>query len=129
MKRLKIITEPNELEKFINRNDIEVLNFDIKTVEQNSFAQHYFVAVVMYKELNSTLEGEQETLGTGNTLQKVEKIISLMKELNIEIRFYGHRTVLYDGIMEYDLEALESDETISEMPPSRDFKLTSLKAL
>lgn len=51
MKKLKIITHPDELESFVNRTDIDILNFDIKTVQQNSFAQYWFVAVVMYKEL------------------------------------------------------------------------------
>ena len=35
----------------VNRTDIEVIQMDIKAVEQNCFAQEWFIAVIFYKEL------------------------------------------------------------------------------
>ena len=42
----------SELEKFINRTDIEVLQVDIKVVEQSYMFQESFAAVVFYRELS-----------------------------------------------------------------------------
>lgn len=51
MKKIKIITGSYELEQFVNRTDIEIIQMDIKAVEQNAFAQEWFIAVIFYKEL------------------------------------------------------------------------------
>ena len=51
MKKIKIITNSDELEQFVNRTDIEVIQMDIKAVEQNCFAQQWYIAVIFYKEL------------------------------------------------------------------------------
>ena len=51
MKKIKIITSSSEFEQFVNRTDIEVIQMDIKAVEQNYFAQEWFSAVIFYKEL------------------------------------------------------------------------------
>ena len=51
MKKIKIITSSSELEQFVNRTDIEVIQMVIKAVEQNCFAQVWFIAVIFYKEL------------------------------------------------------------------------------
>lgn len=51
MKKIKIITNSSELEHFINRTDIEVIQLDIKAVEQSCLTQEWFVAVIFYKEL------------------------------------------------------------------------------
>ena len=39
MKRIKIITSSVELEEFVNRTNIEIIQVDIKAVEQSFFAQ------------------------------------------------------------------------------------------
>ena len=51
MKRIKIITDSHELFQFINRTDIEIIQIDIKAVEQNMLAQEWFIAVIFYKEI------------------------------------------------------------------------------
>lgn len=51
MKRIKIITSSVELEEFVNRTNIEIIQVDIKAVEQNFFAQEWFIAVIFYKEI------------------------------------------------------------------------------
>lgn len=48
--KIKIITDSKELEQFTSREDITISKIDIKSCEQSSFAQQYFVAVVMYEE-------------------------------------------------------------------------------
>lgn len=52
MKKIKIITSSSELEQFVNRTDIEIIQMDIKAVEQNIFAQEWFIAVIFYTEGN-----------------------------------------------------------------------------
>lgn len=51
MKKIKIITSSVELEDFVNKTDIEIIQIDIKAVEQSFFAQEWFVAVIFYKEI------------------------------------------------------------------------------
>lgn len=51
MKKIKIITSSVELEDFVNKTDIEIIQIDIKAVEQSCFAQEWFVAVIFYKEI------------------------------------------------------------------------------
>lgn len=51
MKKIKIITGSYELEQFVNRTDIEIIQMDIKAVDQNAFAQEWFIAVIFYKEI------------------------------------------------------------------------------
>lgn len=51
MKRIKIITSSVELEEFVNRTNIEIIQVDIKAVEQSIFAQEWFIAVIFYKEI------------------------------------------------------------------------------
>lgn len=46
MKKIKIITGSYELEQFVNRTDIEIIQMDIK-----AFAQEWFIAVIFYKEI------------------------------------------------------------------------------
>jgi len=52
MKKIKIITSSIELEEFVNRTDIDIIQIDIKAVEQSQFAQEWFVAIIFYKELS-----------------------------------------------------------------------------
>lgn len=51
MKRIKIITSSVELEEFVNRTNIEIIQVDIKAVGQSFFAQEWFIAVIFYKEI------------------------------------------------------------------------------
>lgn len=51
MKKIEIITSKEELEFFVNRTDIDIIQIDIKAVEQNSFAQEWFIAIIFYKIL------------------------------------------------------------------------------
>lgn len=48
--KIKIITDSEELEQFTSREDITISKIDIRSCEQSSFAQQWFVAVVMYEE-------------------------------------------------------------------------------
>lgn len=48
--KIKIITDSDELEQFTSREDITISKIDIRSCEQSSFAQQYFVAVIMYEE-------------------------------------------------------------------------------
>ena len=50
MKRVKVITSNAELEEFLARTDIEVINVDIRSCEQSWFAQEYFTAAVYYDD-------------------------------------------------------------------------------
>ena len=52
MKRVSLFSSMSEFEKFINRTDIEVLQVDIKVVEQSYMFQESFAAVVFYRELS-----------------------------------------------------------------------------
>lgn len=54
MKKIKIITSSSELEQFVNRTDIEIIQMDI-AVEQNIFAQEWFIAVIFYTEGNKCI--------------------------------------------------------------------------
>lgn len=58
MKKIKIITSSSELEQFVNRTDIEIIQMDIKAVEQNIFAQEWFIAVIFYTEGNKCMIAE-----------------------------------------------------------------------
>lgn len=55
MKKIKIITSSSELEQFVNRTDIEIIQMDIKAVEQNIFAKEWFIAVIFYTEGNKCI--------------------------------------------------------------------------
>ena len=50
MKRVKIITSNAELEEFLARTDIEIINVDVRSCEQSWFAQEYFTAAVYYDD-------------------------------------------------------------------------------
>lgn len=52
MKKVSLFSSMSEFEKFINRTDIEVLQVDVKVVEQSFLFQESFAAVVFYKELS-----------------------------------------------------------------------------
>lgn len=52
MKKVKLFSKMQDFENFINRNDIESIQVDVKVVEQNFMFQECFAAVVFYKEIN-----------------------------------------------------------------------------
>lgn len=52
MKRVKLFNKMESFEEFINRTDIEVIQVDVKVVEQSMMFQQNFAAVVFYKELS-----------------------------------------------------------------------------
>ena len=51
MKRVILFNQMAEFEGFINRTDIEVIQVDIKVVDQSNYFQESFAAIVFYKEL------------------------------------------------------------------------------
>ena len=51
MKRVQLFNTMESFEEFINRTDIEVIQVDVKVVEQSMMFQQNFAAVVFYKEL------------------------------------------------------------------------------
>ena len=53
MKKVKLFSSISEFEEFVNRDDIDIIQVDVKAVEQSSMFQESFVAVVYYKELQS----------------------------------------------------------------------------
>lgn len=50
MKRVKVVTSNAELEEFLARTDIEIINVDVRSCEQSWFAQEYFTAVIYYDD-------------------------------------------------------------------------------
>lgn len=50
MKRVKITTSNAELEEFLARTDIEVINVDVRSCEPSLFAQEYFTAAIYYDD-------------------------------------------------------------------------------
>ena len=50
MKRVKVITSNAELEEFLARTDIEVINVDVRSCEQSWFAQEFFTAAIYYDD-------------------------------------------------------------------------------
>ena len=52
MKRVQLFNTMESFEEFINRTDIEVIQVDVKVVEQSRFFQQNFAAVVFYKLLS-----------------------------------------------------------------------------
>ena len=55
MKRLKLLATVSDFETFVNRTDIEILQLDIKVVEQSFSFQESFCAVVYYRELDEVM--------------------------------------------------------------------------
>lgn len=51
MKRIAMFYKMTEFEEFVNRTDIEVLQIDIKVVEQSFIFQESFCGIVFYKEV------------------------------------------------------------------------------
>ena len=49
MKKVQLFNTMEGFEKFINRTDIEVIQVDVKVVEQSMMFQQNFAAVVFYK--------------------------------------------------------------------------------
>jgi hypothetical protein len=52
MKKVQLFAKMSEFEDFINRTDIEVIQVDVKVVEQSFMFQESFAAVVFYKVLS-----------------------------------------------------------------------------
>lgn len=50
-KRVFMTPSVREFEQFVNRDDIEVISIDVKTVEQNCNFQEGFAGLVFYKTL------------------------------------------------------------------------------
>ena len=50
MRRTKVITSNAELEEFLARTDIEVINVDVRSCEQSWFAQEFFTAAIYYDD-------------------------------------------------------------------------------
>jgi hypothetical protein len=55
MKRLKLLAKVSEFEAFVNRTDIEILQLDIKAVEQSFLFRESFCAFVYYRELEEVM--------------------------------------------------------------------------
>ena len=55
-----------DFESFINRTDIEVLQVDVKVVEQSFMFQESFAAVVFYKEVVKFIENKSARNDTNN---------------------------------------------------------------
>lgn len=51
MKRVQLFVKVSDFEAFVNRTDIEILQVDVKAVEQSFCFQEGFSAVVFYREL------------------------------------------------------------------------------
>jgi hypothetical protein len=51
MKKVQLFNKISEFEEFINRADIDVIQVDVKVVEQSYMFQESFAAVVFYKVL------------------------------------------------------------------------------
>lgn len=51
MKRIKMFGVMKDFEEFVNRTDIEVIQVDVKVVDQSFYFQESFVGIIFYKEL------------------------------------------------------------------------------
>lgn len=49
MKKVQLFSRMSDFEEFVNRTDIEIIQVDIKVVEQSCIFQESFAAVVFYK--------------------------------------------------------------------------------
>lgn len=49
MKKVKIFNKITDFEEFINRDDIEIIQQDIKVVEQSIEFQDNFAGIVLYE--------------------------------------------------------------------------------
>ena len=52
MKKVQLFNKMSDFEEFINRTDIDVIQVDVKVVEQSFMFQESFAAVVFYKVLS-----------------------------------------------------------------------------
>lgn len=52
MKKVELFNTMESFEEFINRTDIEVIQVDVKVIEQSMTFQQNFAAVVFYKLLS-----------------------------------------------------------------------------
>ena len=52
MKKVQLFNTMEGFEEFINRTDIEVIQVDVKVVEQSCMFQQNFAAVVFYRMLS-----------------------------------------------------------------------------
>lgn len=52
MKKVQLFNTMESFEEFINRTDIEVIQVDVKVVEQSYMFQQSFAAVVFYRMLS-----------------------------------------------------------------------------
>ena len=52
MKKVQLFSKMSDFEEFINRTDIEVIQVDVKVVEQSFMFQESFAAVVFYMVLS-----------------------------------------------------------------------------
>ena len=52
MKKVQLFNRMSDFEEFINRTDIDVIQVDVKVVEQSFMFQESFAAVVSYKVLS-----------------------------------------------------------------------------
>lgn len=52
MKKVKMFYKISDFEGFINRSDIDIIQVDIKVVDQSFLFQESFAAVVFYTQLN-----------------------------------------------------------------------------
>lgn len=59
-KQLRIISHPTEFEAFVNSPDVEVIQMDIKSVEQSISFQYGFVAVIYFKVAEPVVSQDQE---------------------------------------------------------------------
>lgn len=52
MKKVQLFNKMSDFEEFINRTDIDVIQVDVKVMEQSFMFQESFAAVVFYKVLS-----------------------------------------------------------------------------
>ena len=50
MKRIKMFGVMKDFEEFVNRTDIDIIQVDVKVVDQSFYFQESFVGIVFYNE-------------------------------------------------------------------------------
>lgn len=60
VKKVIMFNRMVDFQEFVNRADIEVVQMDIKAVEQSFFFQECFMAVVFYKEIVPDMSQEDQ---------------------------------------------------------------------
>lgn len=113
MKKLKVTGSSKEFEEFVNREDIEILQLDVKGCEQNSQFQESFIAVIYYQnslnpngvskevDFGDYVEIEQFRYGAENEMYiyKVIKRFQSNTYIDVPVKSPNDKECLHDDVV------------------------------